>query len=188
MILPLADALQNCFQNLTSRIAGIDNEQMTNRVMGIGSMMGFGLGAIKEQFKTPYSNSSNNNGNNEGGENGLKGFVSRAKSVVNPSTNLSDEKDYDGNINPIRNVIPKSNEKILTNGVNKNIASNIVTKGFNTTKAYLEIGSNLVEGNFNNNQYKSSTHIKRNFQNSEYINKVTNNNANIEKSGDKNEP
>lgn len=42
MILPLADALQNCLQNLTSRIAGVDNEQMTNRVIGMGAMAGFG--------------------------------------------------------------------------------------------------------------------------------------------------
>ena len=39
MILPLADTLQNCLQNLTSRIAGIDNEQMTNRVLGTGAML-----------------------------------------------------------------------------------------------------------------------------------------------------
>ena len=55
MILPLADTLQNCLQNLTSRIAGIDNEQMSNRVIGMGAMLGFGLGAIKEQFKLLYT-------------------------------------------------------------------------------------------------------------------------------------
>ena len=61
MILPLADTLQNCLQNLTSRIAGIDNEQMTNRVLGTGAMLGFGLGAIKEQFKTPDIPSKSSN-------------------------------------------------------------------------------------------------------------------------------
>ena len=61
MILPLADTLQNCFQNLTSRIAGVDNEQMTNKVVGMGTMLGFGIGAIKEQFNTPQSNSGNSN-------------------------------------------------------------------------------------------------------------------------------
>ena len=100
MILPLADALQNCLQNLTSRIAGIDNEQMTNRVIGTGAMLGFGVNAIKEQFKTPTS--SSNNGNNDNSSGGLKGFVDRAKSVISPGMNLSDEKDYNGNINPIR--------------------------------------------------------------------------------------
>lgn len=118
MILPLADALQNCFQNLTSRIAGVDNEQMTNRVVGMGAMLGFGLGAIKEQFNTPSSNNNRGNENNSG----LKGFVNRAKSIVNPSMNLSPEKDYNGNINPIRTVLPKENTGTNTNNVNNNIS------------------------------------------------------------------
>ena len=118
MILPLADALQNCFQNLTSRIAGVDNEQMTNRVIGMGAMLGFGLGAIKEQFNSPSSNNNNGNGNNGG----LKGFIDRAKSVVNPSMNLSPEKDYNGNVNPIRTVLPKEITNTNTNNVNNNIS------------------------------------------------------------------
>ena len=109
MILPLADALQNCLQDLTSRIAGVDNEQMTGRVLGMGAMMGFGLGAIKEQFNSPSSNikTGNSNDGNTGG--GFKGCISRAKAVVNPGMNLSAEKDYNGNVNPIRDVI--QNEK-----------------------------------------------------------------------------
>ena len=59
----MADALQNCLQDLTSRIAGVDNEQMTGRVLGMGAMMGFGLGAIKEQFNSPSSNIKTGNSN-----------------------------------------------------------------------------------------------------------------------------
>lgn len=215
MILPLADALQNCLQNLTSRIAGMDNEQMTGRIMGMSAMMGFGLGAIKEQFKSPTSNSSNNNGNNEGSGNGLRGFVSRAKEIVNPTINLSPEKDYNGNINPIRNVIPKQNQAnqiILpkereTNQMTpskqneenkqrmnnetkinpKNVATNALKGSYNATKAYLKIGANLAEGNFNNNSYKSNRHRKNKFQNTEYINKIANDNIDTKKLGDENE-
>ncbi len=202
MILPLADALQNCLQNLTSRIAGVDNEQMTNRVMGMGAMMGFGLGAIREQFKSPSSNSSSSNGS---GGNGLKGFVSRVKSVVNPTANLSPEKDYDGNINPIRNVLPRQKEanKISIskpNGDNKqsinigrkitpkNIVGGVLKTSYDATKAYLKVGASLAEGNVNNHSYKIHKHNKNNFQNTEYINKVTNNNTNLKKLGDENEP
>lgn len=205
MILPLADALQNCLQNLTSRIAGIDNEQMTGRVMGMGAMMGYGLGAIKEQFKSPSSNSSSNNGNNEGNGNGLKGFASRVKSVVNPTVNLSSEKDYDGNINPIRNVLPRQKEtnqisipkpngdnKQSINGGNKitpkNVVSGVLKTGYSATKAYLKAGASLAEGNFDNHSYKVNRHNKNTFQNTEYINKVTNDNANLKKLGDENEP
>ena len=108
MILPLADTLQNCLQNLTSRIAGVDNEQMTNRVLGTSAMLGFGLGAIKEQFKTPNTvNGQANNNLVNNTNSGLKGIVSRTKEFINPNTTLSEERDYNGNVNPIRNVITK---------------------------------------------------------------------------------
>ena len=195
MILPLADALQNCLQNLTSRIAGVDNEQMAGRVMGMGAMMGYGLGAIKEQFKSPSSNSSSNSGNNEGNGNGLKGFVARVKSVVNPTANLSPEKDYNGNVNPIRNVLPKQkeNNQVTISKPNgnkitpKNVVSGVLKTGYGATKAYLKAGASLTEGNFDNHSYKVNRHNKNNFQNTEYINKVTNN-ANLKKLGDENEP
>ena len=161
MILPLADALLNCLQNLTSRIAGVDNEQMTNRVIGMGAMAGFGLATIKEQFKTPSTgnnNGGNTNGNNSGG--GLKGFVSRAKSVINPTMNLSAEKDYNGNVNPIRDIVPKEKNVVnipKSNGENKDslskgskaksVAGNIVKGGAKATTAYLGVGAKMAEGN-----------------------------------------
>lgn len=200
MILPLADALQNCLQNLTSRIAGVDNEQMTNRVMGAGAMLGFGLGAIKEQFRTP------NNTNNSDTSGGLKGFVNRAKSVINPSMNLSDEKDYDGNVNPIRTVIKKQNDNMKSmtpmynieskTGTNessnvntpKSVVGKVAKVGFNATKAYLGIGASLVEGDFNKSNYRSNTtNRKSKFNSTEYINNISESNK-IKKLGDENEP
>ena len=209
MILPLADALQNCFQNLTSRIAGIDNEQMTNRVVGMGAMLGFGLGAIKEQFNSPSSN-NNNTGNN--GNGGLRGFIDRAKSVVNPSMNLSPEKDYNGNVNPIRTVLPKENNNVnnnisiptqngkntsnMSNGTStspKSIAGKVAKTGFNATKAYLSMGAKMAEGDFSKSPYQNSNkqiNRKSNYQNVEYmqnIQKLANEN-NAKKLGDQNEP
>lgn len=210
MILPLADTLQNCLQNLTSRIAGMDNEQMANRAMGMGAMLGFGLGAVKEQFKTPTSSIKTGNSDNSGSSSGLSGFVSRAKSIINPSMNLSASTDYNGNNNPIRDVIPKQNS-ILNNDTNtpiksestntnkvsnnkfskaKNIASGIAKTGYNATKAYLKVGANMAEGNFNmnSNNYRSnhsSSNFQKDFQNTEYAN-TTNKLIPTEK-GDENE-
>ena len=205
MILPLADALQNCLQNLTSRIAGIDNEQMTGRVLGMGAMLGFGLGAIKEQFNSPSSNIKTGNSNNDNSNGSLKGFISRAKSVISPGMNLSDEKDYNGNINPIRNVIPKEKQNTnvsipTSNGTNKvnmsngntntpkSVVGKVAKTGFNATKAYLSMGAKMAEGDFSKSPYKNNNHNvrKNNFQNTEYINKVANNND-IKKLGDDNE-
>lgn len=200
MILPLADALQNCLQNLTSRIAGVDNEQMTNRVIGMSAMAGFGLMALKEQFKTPSTgnNSGNTNGDNSGG--GLKGFVSRAKSVINPTMNLSAEKDYNGNVNPIRDVVPKEKNTVnipKSNGENKDslskgskaksVAGNIVKGGVKATTTYLGMGAKMAEGNFDS--YSRNNHIQRknNFQNTEYVNKLANDKEKSQRQGDNNE-
>jgi hypothetical protein len=209
MILPLADSLQNCLQNLTSRIAGIDNEQMTNRVIGMGSMIGFGLGAVKEQFKTPTTNIKTGNSDNNNSS-GLSGFVSRAKSIINPSMNLSSSTDYNGNNNPIREVIPNKNstlpkfsnsksENDKDNNLNmsenkfskvKSVASNIANTGYNATKTYLQVGANMAEGNFNMNShsYKSNNrrnNYKKDYQNTEYAN-TTSKSITTEK-GDANE-
>ena len=203
MILPLADALQNCLQNLTSRIAGVDNEQMTNRVIGMGAMAGFGLAAIKEQFKTPSTENNNGNTNSNNAGSGLQGLVSRAKAIVNPTMNLSAEKDYNGNVNPIRDVIskekntvsiPKSNgesKNNLSNGNKispKSVATNIVKGGAKATTAYLGIGAKMAEGNFDSYSHRNNIKRKNNFQNTEYVNKLANDKAENQKyGGDSNE-
>ena len=198
MILPLADTLQNCLQNLTSRIAGVDNEQMTGRAMGMGTMMGFGISAIKEQFKLPATNSNNttnSNNNDSSNDSGLKGFVNRAKSVINPKTNLSDETDYNGNVIPIRNVvkednnkknntknntqIPKStteNKENISSG-KKSTIKNVAKTGANATKAYLGLGAKMTEGDFSAYNYTKKTsqnNKKTNMQNAEYLNNRNN--------------
>lgn len=200
MILPLADALQNSFQNLTSRIAGVDNEQMTNRAMGMGTAIGYSVGAFKEQFKTPTNKSDSSNN-----DSGFSGFVDRAKSIINPSMNLSDEKDYDGNTNPIRNVVNNksennnssssstfyrpSNTKNESSSLDKKqIAMNIAKTGFNAGKAYLNVGARMAEGDFDKYRYQARTSTlnsnKSKIQDTEYLSKINN----IQKSGDANEP
>ena len=204
MILPLADALQNCLQDLTSRIAGVDNEQMTGRAMGMGAMLGYSVGTIKEQFKSSNGNSQSGTSNNSGG--GLQGFIGRAKSIISPNLNLSAEKDYNGNVNPIRDVTPKENTvnnitMPTSNNINKQNISNgnvnnttstlgkFARVGFNATKAYVGIGAKMAEGDFSKPTHKSNNQYngKNNFQNTEYVNNVAKNNA-IQKLGDENEP
>lgn len=179
MILPLANTLQECFQNLTSRIAGVDNEQITNKVFGTGgAMLGFGLGAIKEQFKIPkHPSNSSNSGTNTNSNNGLQGLISRAKSFINPVQNLTDEKDYNGNVNPIRNTITSTDtdkqrattQKSGINNINrkitpKSIAKNIASASLKGTKTYLSLGAKMAEGNSTSYKHKKS------MQNTEYLN------------------
>ena len=148
MILPLADALQNCLQNLTSRIAGIDNEMMTNRGLGMGAVIGYSLGTIKEQFSASQTyNKQNTPTIGTSSDTGFSGIISRAKNIITPTNGLPAEKDYNGNINPIRNV---ENNSITQNNIkSKNTFENIAKTGFNATKSYLSVGAKMAEGGFN---------------------------------------
>lgn len=177
MLLPIADVLINCLQNLTSRIAGLDSNEATMRGIGLGTAFGTGIGysinAIKTQFTNP--NSSNSEGENPG-------FMGRIKNFINPQMNLSAEKDYNGNINPIRNVIDSKNitnsnsttntntnrNQVVSNVSNNNINNSSKTMRFangayQATKGYLKLGANMAEGNFNNNRpNKYSNDVKNN--------------------------
>lgn len=168
MILPVADVLMNCLQSLTSRIAGVNNNEITMKSMGmfggLGGAIGYTFGAIKTQFTN--SNENNNNGSN--------GFVGKVKNMISPKMNLSSETDYNGNVNPIRSVEP-NNIRNISNIVNTNNSPNInnsrenvenqstvkkVARGTaKVTKSYLQFGANMVEGNFENNNKKYSNNV-----------------------------
>ena len=195
MILPLADALMNCLQNLTSRIAGMDNEMMTGRVMGMGAMLGYGLGSIKEQFRSPSSNIKTGNSGEDNSSGGLKG-------VVNPGMNLSPEKDYNGNTNPIREVLskdknstlkfPSSNEnnrENISNGTknNKAFMGKVASTGFKATKAYINAGAAMAEGNFDKLSHRNNKNSNnKKLQDVTYTNQLSNYKE-LKKLGDENE-
>lgn len=159
MILPLADVLMNCLQNLTSRIAGLDNNEMSMRGLGLASAFGTGIGYSINAIKTQFTNHNTNTGS------GNSTFFGRVKNFINPQMNLSAEKDYNGNINPIRNVVDTKNISNITsntNTMNRQTVSNIpdttnnpsrIKKFANATKSYLYLGANMAEGNFNQNNY-----------------------------------
>ena len=189
MILPLADALQNCLQNLTSRIAGIDNEQMANRALGVGAMLGYSVGAIKEQFKTPESTIKSTNYNNDN----VSSFLGRVKNVTNPHIKVNETSNYNEYNKPIKEFISKDEQLkqhktdsiINTNTIKNNISTiksitgNIAKGSYNATKSYLKVGANLVEGKFDN---PKNSHIttsptskyNKNFETTEYANTMNN--------------
>ena len=117
--------------------------------------------------------------------------VNKTKSVINPNTNLTAENDYNGNINPIRNVIVKkkiensTTDKVKSNNIN--VAKKVAKTGFNVAKTYLNIGARMVEGDFNN-LYNTQNRLsnKNNFHNTIYVNEKNSNNLQ-KKSGDENE-
>ena len=132
MILPISETLMNCFQNLTSRIAGMDNEDMTGRVMTMGGMAGYGIASIKEQFKTQKVSDNNSTEDSKFGNS----FVSKVKNIINPTKNMSNVENYD---EIEEDYMPK--RKSLGS-----IAGKIASTGIKATGAYLNLGKELVEG------------------------------------------
>lgn len=132
MILPISETLMNCFQNLTSRIAGMDNEEMTGRVMTMGGMAGYGIASIKEQFKTQKMSDNNSTEDSRLGNS----FVSKVKNIINPTKNMSNVENYD---EIEEDYMPK--RKSLGS-----IAGKIASTGIKATGAYLNLGKELVEG------------------------------------------
>lgn len=63
MILPLGEALLNTMQNLVSRVAGLNNEEIANRGIGMGAVMAHTVHSIGAQFKS--NDNSRNSLNNK---------------------------------------------------------------------------------------------------------------------------
>lgn len=180
MILPLADTLQNCLNNLTSRIAGIDNNDIANRALRMGGAFGFSMLALKNQFPTINGQSSDISSNIVSQSNPLTGVFNKIKNNFNPKMNLSSETDYNGNINPIRDVIP--NEKIENSSSiqsntfsgrnednkfasnNKSTISKAMSIAGKVTSSYLSVGAKLAEGDFSKSSYKQDN-IKNKYNN-----------------------
>lgn len=191
MILPLASTIQNSLQDLTSRICGIDTNAQATQAFAMGGVaggaIGYGISAIKEQFKTPGGDSNSTASNMQGqGSNGQQqSFVSRVKNFVNPQMNLSAEKDYNGNVNPIRDVIPNAKTQGDTNtkqekmntgtGKGSKVASVLKAGAKGTAKAtgaYLSVGRRMVEGDANVNFRNKGNEPKKQMQHTEYINNI----------------
>ena len=166
MILPLADALQNTMQNLVSRIAGVNNEELANRGIGMGAAMGYTVKSIAYQFK----------GNNEKTEGNdiLSRVITKTKSgnaIQLPGTNYENHStNIMENAKPI-NATNIMDQNESTNGQkttgktshinNKTITNNIdnptsspggFRKALNVGKEFMNVGMYMAEGrNFRNN-------------------------------------
>ena len=93
---------------------------------------------------------------------------------------------------PTSNGANKVNMSNGSTNTPKSVVGKVAKTGFNATKAYLSMGARMAEGNFSKSPYKSNNRSnvnvkKTNFQNTEYMNKIANNNE-IKKLGDENEP
>ncbi|MBS6252969.1 MAG: hypothetical protein KH434_07100 [Clostridium sp.] len=149
MILPIADALQNTLQNLVSRIAGVNNDELANRGMGMAGAMAYSIKTIAYQFKGSESQVNNNN------QTSLLGRIFNSDEV-SPITSMKTTPMETSKM--ITTPINTSNTDSLQEKENKNnlqteesskknsdIAS-MGKKAFNTGKEFLNMGMYVAEG------------------------------------------
>ena len=156
MILPLADALQNTMQNLVSRIAGLDNEALANRGIGMGAAMGNTVRSIAYQFKGENVNQA------QGSD-----FISRVvKSATSNEASPIQTTSFDSRTtNIMENSSPIPQANIMNSTENINNETNIsntnstggMSKAFKIGKEVMNMGMYMAEGkNFKNNNYENN--------------------------------
>lgn len=159
MILPLADALQNTMQNLVSRIAGVDNEALANKGIGMGAAMGQTVRTIAYQFKG--ENTNVDSGNDFIGKvvkrasGGIKAEPIASSSYESYSQNFA-EKARPVNQTNINNETKQTQNATMVGKENNTETPQSTSgfrKAFNVGKEFMNLGMYMAEGrNFKTNE------------------------------------
>ncbi len=148
MILPLADALQNTLQNLISRIAGVNNDDLANRGIGMAGAMAYSVRAIAYQFKGSSSQTSNNQTSFFGrifNKNDENSQATPMTTTPIQATRMTTTPMNSTNINNIeeKDNSTKNNDK---NNTTNSTLSGLGKKAYNTGKEFLNLGMYGAEG------------------------------------------
>ena len=144
-------------QNLVSRIAGINNEEMANRGIGLGAAMGYTVKSIayqvkenENQQKTDIISGVINKANNtESVKVGGESYENNSKNAMDEPMSKSVTKDFSTENNNVTTPINEQNED--TNTINE------VKKAYNVGKEFMNLGMYMAEGrNFKTNGQEQS--------------------------------
>lgn len=157
MILPIADALQNTLQNLVSRIAGINNEELANRGIGMAGAMAHSIKTIAYQFK------GNDNQSNIGGTSFIGRMLNKNPEEESKIAQM-ETKNMETTTMKTKTINTSSSGSIEADAIkklgnkseelkNKVSATNVAKQAFNTGKEFLNMGMYMAEGrNFKTNR------------------------------------
>ncbi|MCI8308805.1 MAG: hypothetical protein HFJ45_01005 [Clostridia bacterium] len=150
MILPLADVLLNCMQNLVSRVAGVNNDELANRGVGLASGMAHTIHAIGSQFVTETGPSIIQKFNNRNNNSlGVNNDISPKEKTINTDAISSERFNKNS-----RNT--NSNEDYLNNNkTNTNLQKKKGFSFYGIGRNFMNIGMFMAEGkNFNSSNNK----------------------------------
>ena len=179
MILPIADALQNTLQNLVSRIAGINNEELAGRGIGMAGAMAYSIKTIAYQFK---GNETQNNTTSFLGRMFAKDRNAQENQITAmPTSKLETTPMQTTTINTSKvneNKKENKNDTTKINRVNNNNNISTGRKIYNTGKEFLNMGMYMAEGrNFKTNREYNRYNINNSRR--EDINKQNDEDRNI---------
>lgn len=156
MILPIGDALLNTLQNLISRIAGVNNEELANRGIGMAGAMSYSIKSIAYQFKGNEAKSNTNNASF------LDRMFTKDTNIQNnqitpmQTTKMETNKMTTTSMNTTKMNENKADETKSNTMKNNKINNNVINTGkkiFNTGKEFVNIGMYAAEGrNFKTNR------------------------------------
>jgi hypothetical protein len=160
MILPIANTLQNTLQNLVSRVAGINNEELADRGIGMAGAMVHSIRSIAYQFK---GNEIQNNTNNTSLTGRL--FAKDDKSLESPiipmQTNRIEAKPM--KTSPI-NTIVRDNKIENVKGNDNSNQIGVERKIFNVGKEFINMGMYMSDGKKVRENRKNDIHSINNFE------------------------
>ncbi len=157
MILPIAEALQNTLQNLISRVAGVNNDELATRGIGMSGAMAHSIKALMYQFQSPNTQVANNN----------TSFLGRMfKTESNETKEMTEMRSTPMEQTPMKttniNGTPMKSKNIAQDVNQTAQRPNFGKAMFNTGKEAMNLGMYMAEG--------------KNFGNSRNFNKFKNNN------------
>lgn len=134
--------MQNTLQNLVSRVAGVNNEELTARGIGMGSAMAYTIKSIAYQFKSNETPNVIGNSKN----------INLEKRVNNmETTNMG--------VNSMKtSVLNKNNENIKS----KNSIKDGIVKTYNIGKDVMKLGRYVADGQPINNTLPNKFNSKNN--------------------------
>ena len=147
MILPLADVLQNTLQNLVSKVAGIQNDDIANRGIGMAHEMAYTINAFAYQFKTGKGSEMLNN------------FVHKTTMPQENNITTTPAETTVVKTNPISTspIEPLKSTKEDSENLKKSEKINRISKLGNN---FMNIGMYMSEGkSFRNNSYQKNNNI-----------------------------
>lgn len=153
MILPLGDALLNMLQNLVSRVAGVNNEEISNRGIGMGAAMACTVHTVTSQFGNNIKNTKASNG-----------VINRINNIVNKNNVENNEKTSNNktsNSQMSSSIENRTNNNVNNSNDKKGVSLYGIGRGILNTGMFMGEGRNFSNKGITGNRRNYGMNMRR---------------------------